>query len=416
MLDAGAIVGKMGMEISGYAQGMLQATAIAQLFPASVTAFLANPLLGVISLAKEAAGAIAGAFRSTAARFDDMGEAAERAGLKVETLSGMGHVAQMAGSSLQGVAEAAKFLQQNMQQAMDGNEQARNDFARLGLTLADVEAGTKDLDGFLFRVGDSLAALPTNAAKTTAAMSLMGRGGTELIPVFNKGAVEIQRLMGEAGKLGAVITAEDARIGDRVGDLRDHFSQAWEGIQNIVARPILKWAAEHFDEFLGAAKSVVAWFRENWPKIWETIQPVLEGAWVLLQAVGRFIAEELNSSLAKLGPVLTVIANVLGVILRVIAAIVDAATEAIRVLTTVVTLGMYDPTAPRARTGDKAGAAGGGGGTKVEIKQLNLPPLDVAAASTAVAAAIQPHLREAVRRRERDLASDALAQRVGRGL
>ena len=46
MFDAGGITSKLSLDVSGYAQGMLQATSIAQMFPSVVTSFLANPLLG----------------------------------------------------------------------------------------------------------------------------------------------------------------------------------------------------------------------------------------------------------------------------------------------------------------------------------------------------------------------------------
>ena len=53
--DAGAITSTIGINVNPFAQGMLQATSIAKLFPATVTEFLANPILAVIGVFEKGA-------------------------------------------------------------------------------------------------------------------------------------------------------------------------------------------------------------------------------------------------------------------------------------------------------------------------------------------------------------------------
>src|SRR5688572_27671777 len=99
--DAGSIIGKMSMDISGWSRGFMQATSIAQIFPATVSNFIANPLLGLIGLAKDAGSAFTSAFSEIASSADNAGEAAEKVGVSVGFLTGVGAVAKDAGASMQ---------------------------------------------------------------------------------------------------------------------------------------------------------------------------------------------------------------------------------------------------------------------------------------------------------------------------
>lgn len=51
--DAGSITSKMGLDISPFAQGMMQATSMSRLFPQVVNDFIASPLLGVVGIARQ---------------------------------------------------------------------------------------------------------------------------------------------------------------------------------------------------------------------------------------------------------------------------------------------------------------------------------------------------------------------------
>jgi hypothetical protein len=56
--DAGSITSTLGLDMSGYARGMLQAEAITRIFPETVQTFLANPLLLLPEIAERAMGGV----------------------------------------------------------------------------------------------------------------------------------------------------------------------------------------------------------------------------------------------------------------------------------------------------------------------------------------------------------------------
>lgn len=56
--DAGSISSTLSLNTDPFAKGMLKAESLMQVFPQSVTTFMANPLLGVINVAKDVGGAL----------------------------------------------------------------------------------------------------------------------------------------------------------------------------------------------------------------------------------------------------------------------------------------------------------------------------------------------------------------------
>src|SRR4051812_30144664 len=127
--DAGAIVGSLEFDISPYAQGMLEATSIAHLFPHIVQEFLANPLLGLIGIAEEAAHFIREAFESVAEAAHDLGIEAERAGVSAGFLGKIGAAAKGSKTSIEEVAHSMAFLNRNAAEAAAGNKTAMESFA-----------------------------------------------------------------------------------------------------------------------------------------------------------------------------------------------------------------------------------------------------------------------------------------------
>src|SRR5213593_304346 len=113
MFNAGSIVGDLKLDISDWTRGMMQVNSMASLFPAVVTNFMANPLLGLIGIAKDAASAFTSAFTDIAHAADNAGESAERVGVSVGFLTGVGAVAKDAGASMQSLGDALKFLNNN---------------------------------------------------------------------------------------------------------------------------------------------------------------------------------------------------------------------------------------------------------------------------------------------------------------
>lgn len=298
MFQAGSVVGKMGLDISGWTRSMLEANAISALFPSVVQNFLASPLLGLIGVAQDAARSIKEAFLEIGRAADNAGEAAEKAGVSVEFLTGVGAAAKDAGSSVEGLADALKFLNNNAADAASGNKVTAKAFAELGVSVVDAAGQIKDTQELFYDVADAIASMETPQQKVQAAMNLLGRGGVDMIATLNKGSAGIKSFAVDIAALGGTIDTSLAQAGDKFGTLETYVSAAWTGIKRAVAEPILQYVAAHFEEvrakifeFASQAKQFITDFLlPALQKLGQIVQWVAEHWRGLLTVIEAFLA------------------------------------------------------------------------------------------------------------------------------
>lgn len=277
--SAGSITSALGLDTSGFSQGMLSATAIAQTFPNVVTSFLANPVLGVVNVFGTAFNAITGivssamdtvkqAFDDSFKEADKLNDLATNAGVSAEQLSGLGLVAKQSGSSVDEVAESFKFLGKNVSDAMSGNKQVIGDFQRFGVAFQDATGRARPLNDVMLDVADAIAALPPGAEQTGAAMTLLNRGGAGMIATLGQGSGAIKEQIDLYTRLGAVVTTRAAESANAYGDVLGELQMAWRGVQNAIGDPLR-------EALTPALRMAADWIARNMPQIQQTIREVI---------------------------------------------------------------------------------------------------------------------------------------------
>lgn len=172
---------------------------------------------------------IAGIFKETIGHFDEINKASDRLGATTEAVSGLGYAAEQSGSNLEELETSAKFLQKNISEAGKGSKEASDKFASLGLSASQL--ANLPLDEQFIAVADALAQIPNPADQTAAALDLLGKAGTRMLPLLKSRGGGLRDLLEEARAVGAVISKEDA---DRATQAGDAISAALTGIKNAV--------------------------------------------------------------------------------------------------------------------------------------------------------------------------------------
>ena len=192
--DAGSITGKLGLDISEFGEGMLQAQSVASLFPAVVADFMVNPLLAVVEAAKEAARAVFEAVSGVGNAAQELGIQAAKAGVSVGYFSRMSEVAKTVNVSAEQLGTAFKFLEKNAVDAVGGNKVAEKSFGDLGISVEFLRDHLNDTEAIFERVHSAINGLATPAEATRRAMEVMGRQGGDIVPLFKLGRDEIQAM------------------------------------------------------------------------------------------------------------------------------------------------------------------------------------------------------------------------------
>lgn len=383
MFDAGSIASSLGLDLSEFSAGFIQAESIMRIFPAQVTTFLANPLLGLIDIAKSAASAVKGAVLEIANAADNAGEAAERAGVTVEWLTRLQPVAADAGASAEELGNSLKFLNKATGEAFAGNKTALASFENLGISILDAGGNLKSTQTLFMDVANAIAALPSPAQKTAAAMDLLGRSGEGMLSFLNLGSAGMEEMAALSDRLGATIGGNLAKSGDSFARLQKIVEMAWSGIKQQVAEPILQFVAEHYNEIVDAIVAGSDFIRSAI----DTVGPVVKGLWDMFAGLAEIVGSVLTPVFKALRPVLEVIAKVLSTIFEIIGKVLSGIGQAIRGVTD------FFGITEEAQAGGGAGGKGKGG-TTVNVAKVEVAPFDSREASSELAKKIHAPLRE----------------------
>ena len=123
---------------------------------------------------------------------DQVAKMAKRTGLSVETLSELRFVATQTGTEFESLEMAFRKMQRSIYDAGRGLSTQVDAFDDLGLTFADLD-GLSPEDQFKL-LADRISMIEDPTRKAAIAMSLFGRTGTNLLPMFASGARGIEIL------------------------------------------------------------------------------------------------------------------------------------------------------------------------------------------------------------------------------
>jgi len=166
------------------------------------------PFLGITGAVVGLATLAKNAFRSA----DAMEKLSQKTGLTVETLSILSSAAKKVDVDPERLEKGLIKFAKARDELVGGNKDMEEAFRRLGISRKEaLELGQ---DEMVLRLVDRLGKLGDSYQKTAIAQQILGRGGAELIPVFNRLAVdgveETRRRLEEMGLLMSKDFAEAA--------------------------------------------------------------------------------------------------------------------------------------------------------------------------------------------------------------
>lgn len=260
---------------------------------------LLAPLLIVTSLVS-----IFGAFKKAAGDLDEAGKTARRLGMSMTSFQTLSQVADEAGVSFGQLSTLLTVMTRQLGNLANGSTAAQAAFARIGLTLADLQNMAPENQFAI--ISQRIMALPTAAERTAAAVAIFGRQGAAamgLIEEASSGAVaEIQTLREQ---LGLNLTDQQVKGIEMMNDAVSRLSLLFQGFIN-------QFVAELAPAIVTVANLIVQFFAQN-TQGWTVAQTlayafgqairgvvgwvtVLYGVWQVLSSFfGVFIAGALKA-------------------------------------------------------------------------------------------------------------------------
>jgi hypothetical protein len=300
---------------TGIGKGFASAQGALSSFSQSI---LSLPTMIAGSVAVTGLVALAKGFADAGSAVDDM---AQRTGMSAEAVSSLGYVAKMTGADIGTVEKAVRKMQQGVADASAGVPGAVEKFDALGLSVSDLEKMTPDQQ--FIAIADRLSRIEDPALKSAAAMEYFGKAGADLVPMISEGGEGIQSLIGDAQKLGQVMSGEDAAAAAKLGDVFDQLWAVLGALQNRIGAAIAPLLVSVGETIIETVTTVSTWIDSNRELIVTIAQWAAVGAGLLagLVALGgaAMVAGAAISGLVAVGGAIATVFSVIGGVLAAIA-------------------------------------------------------------------------------------------------
>lgn len=184
---------------------------------------------------------------------DQQSKLAARLGMTYGEFAGLSLAGDLAGVSMDKIATAATKADIAFVKAVNGSATAQAGFQGLGLSLEDL--GKMSAADRFQAISSAIAALPTEAQRSAAAVQMFGKAGAELLPLFSGGAEGIAEAAAQAERLGLALTTAQGQDVEAMNDAFTMASKAVEGVvQQVVAylAPAVTAVADTFTNLVGS--------------------------------------------------------------------------------------------------------------------------------------------------------------------
>lgn len=240
--DAGSSLRKLTSDISSMRSNLSTLTAV------NVASFIG----GIASRAAGAARSLIAMGQAEAEVIDQTSKLAARLGVTYGDMAGLALAGDLAGVSMDTIAAAATKADVALVKATQGSATAQAAFAGIGLSVDELAA--MDPAARFSAISDAIAAIPSEAERSAAAVRLFGRSGAQLLPLFAGGAGGIREATEEARAFGLALTTTQ---GQDVEAMNDAFTRAGAAVKGVVTQvtaylaPAIQSVADAFSGMVG---------------------------------------------------------------------------------------------------------------------------------------------------------------------
>lgn len=197
-----------------------------------------------------AAGSIAAGVGASVNAFVEYGgaidDAVNRSGVGAKAFQELAFAAKFSGSSAETMERALTKLNQGMANAAAGsNKNLEELFEALNIELRDAQGNVRNAADVMPELAKAFQTNENAAVRTRMAMTLFGRAGTELIPMFadldthgEKAADGMDAWRKKAERLGLVLSDDQVAAAAELGDQMDLTRAAFSGLANTVGAQV----------------------------------------------------------------------------------------------------------------------------------------------------------------------------------
>lgn len=244
--NLGSLVVSLGLDVGQFTRGLDKSEYLAKKSAEKIKAQMASIVTFVAGLGLGAA--FAQAVRGAADFADEVGKAAQKAGVTTEAFSALQYAAQLADVSNE---QLAKGLRKITIDAAEGGEMLQF----FGIKIKDASGKAKSSDQIFGDVAELFSKMPDGIQKTALAVEIFGeKVGPELIPLLNGGRDGLKEMADEADRFGRIVKEDAAKSAENFNDNLTRLGAAWQGLVQRLAGPLIESLATTSSYLLTVAR------------------------------------------------------------------------------------------------------------------------------------------------------------------
>ena len=226
-------------------------------------------------VARGAFDAIVGGFVRTT---DAQAKLSRGLGLQIQELQAWQFAAQDAGIASNDINAALGKLGRRIQDAVDGNKDARKAFRDLGVSLTDSAGKTRGVQDVMLQLADGFAKLGPGAKRTALSMKFFEESGAKFIPLLGEGADGLRKTFARFRELGGAVDQSGAKLAESFNRRLLEARTALTGVRNRIAVAVLPALTDLLKRF-------AAWASDG-----ERVKRVTEAIKLAAQVLGSVLA------------------------------------------------------------------------------------------------------------------------------
>ncbi len=240
----------------------------------------------IVGGATVAAGALMGVATKTAETTDRIDKMSQKIGVSRQGFQEWEFILSQSGTDIEKLQMGMKTLVSQVDQADKGVGKGADNFARLGISVRDTNGNLKDQETLFNEVMVALQNMEDGTEKARLANELLGRSGSELMPLLNGAAGSIDEMKQQARDLGLVIGDDAVDAGVLFTDTIDQLKRSFGAMATGIGASVFPMMQE-FAEFVLA----------NMPMIQEVLRNVMNSLSDAVAAVLPFLMDLIQNAL-----------------------------------------------------------------------------------------------------------------------
>jgi len=225
-----------------------------------------------------AGAALTGIASSAASNADEIDKMSAKIGMSKQAYQEWSYVLGQNGMDVNGLQMGMKTLVAQMDGAASGTEKSVELFEALGVSIYDSNGAMKNQEDMFKEVTMALASMENGTEKAALANGLLGRSGSEMMPMLNNGAEGIIELTDRAHELGLIMGDDAVNAGVVLGDTLDDVkkSAGMVGTKIGVALfPILQKVLDLVLQFMPRVQTIFDSFAPVLLGLMDSLMPIL---------------------------------------------------------------------------------------------------------------------------------------------